>query len=103
MGSKLTPGTLSKVNIAYRGNDRSRLLSNVLQINACEMTSDDMISWFADVKNQALMVGCRQRTSAYKDAIMEQAAMIKGKTVMDMGAGSGILSLFCAQAGAAKV
>ena len=37
------------------------------------------------------------RTNAYKEAILKMN--LKGKIVMDIGSGSGILSLFAAQAG----
>lgn len=43
------------------------------------------------------------RNNAYKTAIFDNREGIQGKTVLDIGAGTGILSLFCAQAGAAKV
>lgn len=37
------------------------------------------------------------RTGTYYAAIVENAADFQGKLVMDVGAGSGILSLFAAQ------
>jgi len=43
------------------------------------------------------------RTALYRDAILLNPTDFKGKIVMDVGAGSGILSLFAAQAGAKKV
>ncbi|MCJ1284612.1 hypothetical protein MMC26_003946 [Xylographa opegraphella] len=43
------------------------------------------------------------RTNAYKDFIYNNAHLFEGKTVMDVGCGSGILSLFCAKAGAKTV
>uniref|UniRef100_A0A7S3RFB1 type I protein arginine methyltransferase n=1 Tax=Strombidinopsis acuminata TaxID=141414 RepID=A0A7S3RFB1_9SPIT len=43
------------------------------------------------------------RTSLYQFAILENAADFRDKTVLDVGAGTGILSFFAAQAGAAHV
>ncbi len=43
------------------------------------------------------------RTSHYRNAILNNGVDFAGKIVMDVGAGSGILSLFAAQAGALKV
>lgn len=43
------------------------------------------------------------RTSQYRNAILNNKQDFQDKIVMDVGAGSGILSLFAAQAGARKV
>jgi protein arginine N-methyltransferase 6 len=43
------------------------------------------------------------RTDTYRSAILKNPSDFKGKVVLDVGAGSGILSFFCAQAGAKKV
>lgn len=43
------------------------------------------------------------RTDTYRRAILENKSYFKGKVVMDVGCGTGILSIFCAQAGAKKV
>lgn len=50
-----------------------------------------------------MMLKDAPRTEAYRKAILGNKAFFNGKTVMDVGAGTGILSLFCAQAGAKKV
>lgn len=49
------------------------------------------------------MLTDRPRQEAYRDAILSNRSLFVGKTVLDVGAGTGILSIFCAQAGAAKV
>lgn len=43
------------------------------------------------------------RTSQYRNAILNNRIDFQDKIVLDVGAGSGILSLFAAQAGARKV
>ncbi|KAF2674850.1 putative ribosomal protein arginine N-methytransferase rmt3 [Microthyrium microscopicum] len=43
------------------------------------------------------------RTDAYRDFIYENKHLFKDKIVLDVGCGTGILSMFCARAGAAQV
>jgi protein arginine N-methyltransferase 3 len=43
------------------------------------------------------------RTDAYRDFIYDNKHLFAGKVVLDVGCGTGILSMFCAKAGAAKV
>jgi len=49
------------------------------------------------------MIRDSARTEAYRNAILSNSNLFCGKTVLDVGAGTGILSIFCAQAGASKV
>ena len=49
------------------------------------------------------MLKDEERTNAYKNAIMANADDFKDKIVLDIGAGTGILSIFAAKAGAKHV
>ncbi|XP_020079775.1 probable protein arginine N-methyltransferase 6.1 [Ananas comosus] len=49
------------------------------------------------------MIKDHVRTDTYRAAIMRHQNFIAGKVVMDVGCGTGILSIFCAQAGARRV
>ncbi|KAK4323384.1 hypothetical protein Pmani_005903 [Petrolisthes manimaculis] len=66
-------------------------------------SDDDYFSSYEDVQIHRLMVGDSPRTQAYADAINKNKHLFEGKVAMDVGAGTGILSLFMAAAGAKKV
>ena len=49
------------------------------------------------------MLSDKVRTESYRDAIIKNSAVMNGKTVMDLGCGTAILSMFASQAGAKTV
>ncbi|KAI9032272.1 S-adenosyl-L-methionine-dependent methyltransferase [Hyaloraphidium curvatum] len=59
--------------------------------------------YYAQLTHQQNMLQDTVRTSTYHSAIVSNAPMFADKVVMDVGAGSGILSYFAVQAGARKV
>ncbi|XP_033727740.1 protein arginine N-methyltransferase 1-like [Pecten maximus] len=55
---------------------------------------------YGDLSVHELMLKDKPRTLAYKNFIEKNSHLFKDKTVLDVGAGTGILSLFAASAGA---
>uniref|UniRef100_A0A2P2I0J6 Protein arginine N-methyltransferase 6 n=1 Tax=Hirondellea gigas TaxID=1518452 RepID=A0A2P2I0J6_9CRUS len=64
---------------------------------------DEYFDSYADTEVHRTMIEDHVRTDAYHKAIMQDPSFIKDKVICDVGCGSGILSMFCAQAGAKKV
>lgn len=60
-------------------------------------------SSYAYLYHQKQMLSDRSRMNAYRDAILENKSIFAGRRVLDVGAGSGILSIWAARAGASKV
>eukprot|EP01004_Peranema_trichophorum_P004441 NODE_3363_length_1365_cov_41.199678_g2927_i0.p1 GENE.NODE_3363_length_1365_cov_41.199678_g2927_i0~~NODE_3363_length_1365_cov_41.199678_g2927_i0.p1 ORF type:complete len:379 (+),score=60.29 NODE_3363_length_1365_cov_41.199678_g2927_i0:55-1191(+) len=68
--------------------------------------SSDFANYFCTYEflyHQKQMLEDQKRMAAYHSAIMQNKDLFKGKVVLDVGAGSGILSIWAAQAGALKV
>ena len=64
---------------------------------------DEYFTSYDSVEVHRLMIKDKARTDAYQDAILKNPDYFKDKIVMDIGAGTGILSLFAKKAGAKKV
>lgn len=60
-------------------------------------------SSYTDVNVHKLMLQDRPRTEAYRTFLETNKHLIEGKVVIDVGAGTGILSMFAAKAGAKHV
>jgi len=68
-----------------------------------EDLKDEYFTSYDDINVHKLMLQDRPRTEAYEKAILHNSYLFKDKIVLDIGAGTGILSLFCKKAGAKKV
>lgn len=64
---------------------------------------DSYFGYYGQLQHQQNMLEDAIRTSTYQQAVLEARSVFEGKVVLDVGAGSGILSFFAAQAGARKV
>ena len=68
---------------------------------------DNDTYYFSSYSNTSIhetMLRDTVRTAAYEEAILSNAeSLFRGRTVLDIGCGTGVLSLFCAKAGAKKV
>ena len=58
---------------------------------------------YSTLVQQQGMLQDQVRTSIYQFAVLENKPDFAGKTVLDVGAGTGILSFFAARAGAKRV
>ncbi|CAG9565156.1 unnamed protein product [Danaus chrysippus] len=73
-------------------------------VTAEEMTSRDYyFDSYAHFGIHEEMLKDEVRTLTYRNAMYHNKHLFKGKTVLDIGCGTGILSMFAAKAGAAKV
>ena len=63
---------------------------------------DEYFESYCHMRLHLEMLGDVARTKAYQKAIALNADFVRGKIVLDVGCGSGILSMFCAREGQAK-
>lgn len=68
-----------------------------------ETSATQYFQFYALLSQQQNMMQDYIRTATYQKAILDNSIDFENKVVMDVGAGSGILSFFAAQAGASKV
>merc|ERR1712032_1100166 len=73
-------------------------------LSNAEMTSKDYyFDSYAHFGIHEEMLKDEVRTTSYRNAMIHNSHLFKGKVVLDVGCGTGILSMFAAKAGAAKV
>ncbi|TKS87940.1 Protein arginine N-methyltransferase 6 [Collichthys lucidus] len=80
-------------------------MSHVVKKRKLDKTRQDRLYFdsYTDVTIHEEMIADHVRTNTYRMAILRNSESIRGKVVLDVGAGTGVLSIFCAQAGAKKV
>ena len=76
------------------------------ELNVIQQKQDQNETYFDTYSNVNIhleMLADKKRTLAYKNAIQQLTPYIKDKIVLDVGCGTGILSMFAAKAGAKHV
>ncbi|CAG9802184.1 unnamed protein product [Chironomus riparius] len=68
-----------------------------------EVDNDEYFKSYEDLDIHELMLKDKPRNEAYRNAIMSNKKVFENSYVLDVGSGTGILSIFAAQAGAKKV
>lgn len=75
--------------------------SSIMKGDEAEKAKDyvNYFSAYAYIYHQKQMLMDNVRMTAYYNAIMNNKHLFAGKTVLDCGTGSGVLAIWCAQAG----
>lgn len=76
---------------------------SIFSLRTDEASATQYFQFYGYLSQQQNMMQDYIRTSTYQRAILSNAEDFRGKVVLDVGAGSGILSFFAVQAGARKV
>ena len=94
-------GTEATADVDSENEDEDGLIKMAKRIEA----EDDSkyFDSYSFIEIHETMLKDKARTEAYRDAMMANKALFEGATVIDVGCGTGILSIFAVQAGAARV
>lgn len=80
------------------------IIDTPLDDDKCKLSGDsDYFHSYSHFGIHHEMLDDKVRTESYQDAILQNSRLFKDKIVLDVGCGTGILSMFAAKAGAAKV
>eukprot|EP00092_Neocalanus_flemingeri_P087829 GFUD01110899.1.p1 GENE.GFUD01110899.1~~GFUD01110899.1.p1 ORF type:complete len:505 (-),score=153.71 GFUD01110899.1:178-1692(-) len=84
--------------------DSNQFTDAVMKIKADKSASvSSDCEFYGHLENQQHLMQDFTRTSAYQKAILDNPIDFSGKVILDVGAGSGILSFFAQQSGAKRV
>jgi histone-arginine methyltransferase CARM1 len=101
--SNNTTTTTMSNNNNSSNNNKSRHISAVAEAEYEKGESHPFLQYYACLSHQQNMLQDLVRTSTYRHAMLSNGLDFKDKVVLDVGAGTGILSVFAAQCGARKV
>ncbi|XP_022649810.1 histone-arginine methyltransferase CARMER-like isoform X1 [Varroa jacobsoni] len=76
---------------------------NIFSERTEESSASQYFQFYGYLSQQQNMMQDYWRTATYQRAVLSNVEDFRGKVILDVGAGSGILSFFAAQAGAARV
>ena len=98
-------GSETDLNIFHKliNDFKSGRKESVFSERTDESSASQYFQFYGYLSQQQNMMQDYIRTSTYQRAILSNIEDFKDKVVLDVGAGSGILSFFAAQAGARKV
>lgn len=91
--------------LPYRSwkNDICTASSSEIAANEIKNINKNYFGAYSSYGIHREMISDKVRTDTYRQAILENPSLLRNAIVMDVGCGTGILSLFAAQAGASKV
>uniref|UniRef100_A0A8C4SNK4 Protein arginine N-methyltransferase 6 n=1 Tax=Erpetoichthys calabaricus TaxID=27687 RepID=A0A8C4SNK4_ERPCA len=91
------------IDVKLCGGKKHTFLPFVFQ--KFDRTTQDKLYFesYSDVTIHEEMLADKVRTNSYRLGILRNYKSIRGKVVLDVGAGTGVLSVFCVQAGAKRV
>ncbi|KAJ1720404.1 hypothetical protein LPJ53_004955 [Coemansia erecta] len=88
----------------YEGLDDAAATTTTADAGQTEVCSSDYyFNSYAGNDIHMQMLQDRVRTEGYRDFMYNSADVLRGKVILDVGCGTGILSMFAARAGAARV
>lgn len=91
-------------SVDYEVNDSQlKVARNSVNAKAIKTVDDNYFGSYSSFGIHREMLGDKVRTDAYRDALLGNPSLLNGGAVLDVGCGTGILSLFAAKAGASKV
>ncbi|KAL6596932.1 hypothetical protein ACP70R_047066 [Stipagrostis hirtigluma subsp. patula] len=91
-------------SLAQEQNDKQLKVARAsVNAKAIKSVDDSYFGSYSSFGIHREMLGDKVRTDAYRDALLCNPSLMSGATVLDVGCGTGILSLFAAKAGASRV